>query len=155
MIVSYGAIYGSRDEPFWAVKRLEEMTDAEWEQLCDGCGKCCLEKLEDWDTGEISYTNVACALLDTETCRCRRYAERHRYVPNCQRLTADTVLRFSWLPRSCAYRLLAEGKTLPSWHPLRSGDAATVHGAGMSVRGRAIPAHRAGMLEHHIVTWAG
>jgi uncharacterized protein len=139
--------------PFWKTKSLAEMTGAEWESLCDGCGKCCLEKLEDRGSGEVSYTNVACRLLDVGTCRCSRYAERRRFVPNCEQLDAENVRRFDWLPSSCAYRLLAAGRDLPWWHHLVSGDPALVHRVGASVRGRAVPRHRAGPLEHHIVTW--
>jgi uncharacterized protein len=140
-------------QPFWTTKRLNELTPAEWEQLCDGCGKCCLEKLEDVCSGEISYTEVACRLLDVGTCRCSRYAQRRRYVPNCEQLDAQNVHQFRWLPSSCAYRLLAEGGQLPWWHHLLSGDRELVHTVGASVRGRAVPERRAGPLEHHIVTW--
>jgi uncharacterized cysteine cluster protein YcgN (CxxCxxCC family) len=141
------------EPPFWRRKSLAEMTRAEWESLCDGCGKCCLEKLEDAESGEISHTNVACRLLDVRTCRCTRYAERHRFVPNCEQLDPENVRRFQWLPSSCAYRLLAEGGELPWWHHLLSGDPELVHRVGASVRGRAVPERRAGPLEHHIVTW--
>jgi uncharacterized protein len=139
--------------PFWRAKPLAEMNPQEWEQLCDGCGKCCLEKLEDVFTGEISHTNVACRLLDLGTCRCTRYAERRRYVPNCEQLDAANVASLGWLPSTCAYRLLAEGKDLPWWHHLVSGDPDLVYRVGASVRGRAIPERRARRLEHHIVTW--
>ncbi len=138
---------------FWRTKRLDDLTEVEWEALCDGCGKCCLEKLEDWDTGAISYTEVACPLLDLETCRCERYAERKRYVPTCQTLTSKTVGELEWLPSTCAYRLVNEGRELPWWHPLVSGDARTVAEAGASVRGRAVAARDAGELEDHIVAW--
>ena len=141
------------DAPFWRTKSLGEMTAAEWESLCDGCGKCCLEKLEDAESGEISHTNVACRLLNVRTCRCTRYAERRRFVPNCEQLDPDNVLRFRWLPSSCAYRLLSEGRDLPWWHPLVSGDPELVHRLGFSVRGRAVPERRAGPLDHHIVSW--
>jgi uncharacterized protein len=139
--------------PFWKTKSLAEMTRAEWESLCDGCGKCCLEKLEDRRSGAISHTNVACRLLDVGTCRCSRYTERRRFVPNCEQLDAENVRRFDWLPSSCAYRLLAAGRDLPWWHHLVSGDPELVHRIGASVRGLAVPRHRAGPLEHHIVTW--
>jgi uncharacterized protein len=141
------------EPPFWRRKSLAEMTPAEWESLCDGCGKCCLEKLEDAESGEISHTNVACRLLEIHTCRCSRYAERRRFVPNCEQLDPENVRRFQWLPSSCAYRLLAEGRELPWWHHLLSGDRELVHRVGASVRGRAVPERRAGPLEHHIVTW--
>ncbi|WES32196.1 YcgN family cysteine cluster protein [Varunaivibrio sulfuroxidans] len=129
------------------------MSAAEWESLCDGCGKCCLEKLEDADTGEIAYTEVACQLLDVHSCRCANYAERTRFVPDCIKLTAGNVATLAWMPSTCAYRLLAEGRDLPSWHPLRSGARESVHRAGASVRGRAVSAVQAGDLEDHIVDW--
>lgn len=141
------------DLPFWKTKTLTEMTLDEWERLCDGCGKCCLEKLEDRWTRCISYTEVACRLLDVDSCRCANYAQRRHYVPECEQLTPANVRKFNWLPSTCAYRLLARGEELPDWHPLVSGDPETVHRAGMSVRGRAVPKRRAGRLEHHIVTW--
>ena len=141
------------ERPFWKAKRLDELSHDEWEQLCDGCGKCCLEKLEDADTGEISYTEVACRLLDIRRCRCTRYAERRRFVPNCEQLDPTNIHRFNWLPSSCAYRLLANGQDLPWWHHLVSGERDLVHRVGASVRGRAVPESRAGPLEHHIVTW--
>ena len=123
------------DEPFWRVKRLEEMTGAEWESLCDGCGRCCLNKLEDEDTGEIAWTDVACRLLDGETCRCRDYANRQALVPDCIPLNPETVRSLTWLPPTCGYRLVEEGHDLYWWHPLVSGDPETVHEAGISVRG--------------------
>jgi uncharacterized cysteine cluster protein YcgN (CxxCxxCC family) len=141
------------EAPFWRRKSLAEMTPAEWESLCDGCGKCCLEKLEDPRSGEISHTNVACRLLDIRACRCTRYAERRRFVPNCEQLNPENVRRFRWLPSSCAYRLLAESRELPWWHHLLSGDRQLVHRVGASVRGRAVPERRAGPIEHHIVAW--
>ncbi len=137
--------------PFWRARRLDQMTRPEWESLCDGCGRCCLHKLEDEDTGEVHHTNVACRLLDPDTCRCRRYATRKRWVPDCVALKPADIARFGWLPSTCAYRLLAEGKDLPEWHPLLSGDPESVHRAGVSVRGRVIPEQRAGDLENHIV----
>lgn len=141
------------DIPFWKRKTLAEMNAEEWESLCDGCGKCCLEKLEDGESGAVSYTNVACRLLNVHTCRCTRYQQRHRFVRNCVSLTPESVPDLTWLPSTCAYRLLAEGRDLPWWHYLVSGDSETVHAVGASVQGRAIPEKRAGPLEHHIVTW--
>ena len=129
------------------------MTTGEWESLCDGCAKCCLEKLEDVDTGAIAYTNVACRLLDLGTCRCTNYAERIRWVPDCVPLRHDNVADLHWMPSTCAYRLLAEGRDLPDWHPLVTGDAESVHRAGVSVRGRAVSERQAGDLEDHICTW--
>lgn len=124
------------DSPFWTVKSLETMTSEEWESLCDGCGRCCLVKLEDEDTGEVLYTDVGCTLLDDRACRCRDYPHRQAKVPDCVRLTPEAVRELSWLPRTCAYRLLAEGRDLYWWHPLVSGDPQTVHAAGVSVRDR-------------------
>lgn len=118
---------------FWRNKTLAELNQEEWEALCDGCGRCCLHKLEDEDTGEIAYTRVVCHLLDLATCRCSRYAERTRWVLDCLDLRKD-FQQFHWLPATCAYRLLAEGKNLPVWHPLLTGTAESVHSAGKSVR---------------------
>jgi uncharacterized protein len=124
------------DVPFWRRKSLAEMTPAEWESLCDGCGRCCLNKLEEEDTGRVHYTDVGCRLLDTKTCRCKDYKHRGDVVEDCIQLTPDNVTTLKWLPPTCAYRLLATGRDLYWWHPLVSGDPATVHAAGMSVRGR-------------------
>ncbi|TVR82468.1 MAG: YcgN family cysteine cluster protein [Rhodospirillales bacterium] len=138
---------------FWRTKSLETMTASEWEALCDGCAKCCLAKLQDADTDEIAHTNVACRLLDLDTCRCGDYDRRQRRVPGCQVLTPSTVAHFQWLPSTCAYRLVAAGRDLPWWHHLVSGDRDLVHRVGASVWGRAVPEAEAGPLEHHIVTW--
>jgi uncharacterized cysteine cluster protein YcgN (CxxCxxCC family) len=124
------------DEPFWKTKTLEEMSPAEWESLCDGCGKCCLSKLEDEDTGEIHWTTVGCRLFDDATCRCSDYANRLARVPDCVGLTPAKVRTISWLPQTCAYRLIAEGSDLYGWHRLVSGSDQTVHEAGISMRGR-------------------
>ncbi len=122
--------------PFWQTKSLEEMTVEEWESLCDGCARCCLVKLEDEDTGEIHFTDIGCTLLDAKACRCRDYPRRSRRVPDCVRLTPEAVATLSWLPVTCAYRLISGGKPLPDWHPFVSGSPQSVHEAGISVRGR-------------------
>ena len=124
--------------PFWRTKALEEMTDAEWESLCDGCARCCLNKLEDEDTGRVVYTDVGCSLLDGESCRCSEYVHRSDKVPECVRLTPHEVRTLTWLPTTCAYRLVAEGRDLYDWHPLVSGDPDSVHRAGVSVRGKTV-----------------
>lgn len=121
---------------YWKEKKLEEMSAAEWEALCDGCGKCCMAKLEDEDTGEIRWTSVACRLLDGERCRCGDYANRFEKVDDCVGLTPENVRRITWLPATCAYRLVAEDRDLYWWHHLVSGSRETVHQAGISVRGR-------------------
>jgi uncharacterized protein len=147
----------STDEiPFWKLKSLSEMTDSEWESLCDGCGRCCLVKLEEEDTGRIYYTDVGCRLLDGASCRCRDYANRSAQVDDCVRLTAATVGTLKWLPPTCGYRLLSQGRDLYWWHPLVSGDPATVHDAGISVRGRVSAAEQDvddDDLEERIVQW--
>lgn len=144
-------------EPFWRTKALEEMTPREWESLCDGCGRCCLNKLEDWDTGEIHWTNVACTLLDHGTCRCRSYENRADLVPDCVSLTPAEVRKLTWLPPTCAYRLVAEGKDLYPWHPLRSGTPDSVHAAGVSVRNRVISEDEVPVeaYEEHLADWPG
>src|SRR5918993_5307851 len=122
--------------PFWRAKSLAQMTDAEWESLCDGCGRCCLVKREEDGTDRIFFTDVGCRLLDSGACRCRDYPARSEKVSDCVRLTPDVVDEIGWLPPTCAYRLVAEGRDLYWWHPLVSGDPETVHQAGISVRGR-------------------
>lgn len=144
-----------RSPPFWRTKTLEEMSKDEWESLCDGCGKCCLHKLRDEDTDEVHHTNVACRLLDLETCRCSEYATRFRKVPDCVSLSPALLREIDWLPPSCAYRLVREGKDLPFWHPLRSGSDESVHEAGISGRGRIVSERDAAMLEDHLVDWPG
>lgn len=140
-------------QPFWETKSLSEMSRDEWESLCDGCGRCCLNKLIDDDTEEIHHTDVACRLLDLDSCRCGDYANRKKQVPDCQVLVAKDIPEFRWLPSTCAYRLLSEGKPLFDWHPLISGDPETVHEHRISVRGRAISEDEILDLETRIVEW--
>lgn len=146
------------DIPFWKRKTLEQMTKVEWESLCDGCARCCLNKIEDEDTGKLYFTDVACKLLDHDGCRCKDYRNRQKKVPDCVRLTPQEVRDIDWLPPTCAYDLIAKGKDLYWWHPLISGDPDTVHQAGVSVRGR-VGASESDVpdaeLEHWIVKWPG
>lgn len=144
---------GSEQLPFWEDKSLADMNQREWEALCDGCGRCCLNKLENEDTGEIFHTDVACRLLDLDTCQCSSYDDRKRYVPDCRKLTHLNLHRFSWLPTTCAYRLVAEKKKLFWWHPLISNSQETVHQAGISVRGKSVSERDTKDLENHIVSW--
>jgi uncharacterized protein len=145
-----------QDGSFWRRKTLEEMTDSEWESLCDGCGRCCLNKLEEEGVERTFYTDVGCRLLDGQTCRCGDYEHRLEKVDDCVRLTPESLKTIDWLPPSCAYVLLAEGRDLYWWHPLVSGDPETVHTAGVSVRGRmrateaTVPDEE---LENYIVSW--
>jgi hypothetical protein len=140
--------------PFWQTTALADMDRSQWESLCDGCARCCLHKLEDEDTGEVHYTAVVCQYLDNG-CRCTDYESRHTLVPDCVVLTPALAESFEWLPTTCAYRLLAEGKDLPAWHPLVSGDPDSVHAAGISVRGKTVSetfVHPAD-FESHIIKW--
>jgi hypothetical protein len=120
--------------PFWKTKSLEDMSETEWEQLCDGCGRCCLNKIEDADTGEIYLTRVACKLLDTHTCRCTDYENRQKKVPDCIKIDPEQVRNLTWLPFTCGYRTVFEHRDLAWWHPLVSGDPETVHQANVSIR---------------------
>lgn len=140
---------------FWDEKTLDEMSAAEWEALCDGCGRCCLIKLEDEDTGEIITSDVRCRLLDGETCQCTDYPNRKAKVPDCIKLTPQNVSEIKWMPTSCAYRRLAEGRGLAWWHPLISGDPETVVAAGVSVRGRTVAEDSVApdAWERHAVDW--
>ena len=141
-------------ERFWELP-LEQLDAKEWEALCDGCGRCCLVKLQDEDSGEVAFTNVACAWLDQHDCRCTVYAERHRRVPDCLSVTPDLAARLDWLPASCAYRRRANGLALNAWHPLISGRAESVREAGISVAGRVVSEREVAEddLEEHIVHW--
>ena len=138
-------------KPFWETKTLREMTRTEWESLCDGCGKCCVHKLEDEETGELHATNVACRLLNRRTGQCSDYRNRRAHVPECVRLTPEKVETLDWLPDSCAYLRLQRGQGLADWHPLVSGDPESVHRAGISVRGWTVSEDDAGPLEDHII----
>jgi uncharacterized protein len=145
-------------KPFWESKTLESLTEQEWESLCDGCGRCCLVKLEDEDTGEIHFTSVGCRLLDAGTCRCSDYRQRRRRVRDCIKLTPELARSLAWLPPTCAYRLIAEGRSLAWWHPLVSGSADSVHEAGISVRTRVAASESDIELDSYpdyIVTWPG
>ncbi|MFG1373947.1 YcgN family cysteine cluster protein [Xanthobacter oligotrophicus] len=142
--------------PFWRAKPLSAMSATEWESLCDGCGRCCLVKLEDEDTGQVAYTDVACRLLDDATCRCSDYERRSEIVSDCVRLTPESVAELNWLPPTCAYRLVGEGKDLPFWHPLVSGEAGSVAAAGITVAGKVAGSENEfGLFElvDHIVAW--
>jgi uncharacterized protein len=142
--------------PFWE-RPLETLDEREWEALCDGCGRCCLHKLEDEDTGELAYTWLACRLLDCDTGRCSDYAYRSAKVPDCLRVTLETVAEYDWLPPTCAYRLRHLGRRLPDWHPLLSGDPDSVRAAGVSVAGRVVREDEAPdlPLADYVVDWPG
>jgi uncharacterized cysteine cluster protein YcgN (CxxCxxCC family) len=145
-----GQVMRGKAPPFWEAP-LASLDAGQWEALCDGCGKCCLHKLEDEDTGRIYPTNVACRLLDLSTARCSDYKHRRRHVPDCLTLTKAKVEDLEWLPQSCAYRLRAEGEPLPDWHYLVCGDRDAVHRAGQSIVGWTVGEDVAGQLENHLV----
>jgi uncharacterized cysteine cluster protein YcgN (CxxCxxCC family) len=142
---------------FWKEKTFKEMSESEWESLCDGCGKCCLSKfIENEDTKELFYTNIACKLLDAATGQCSKYNDRFKYVSDCQKVDRDSVSKYYWLPTNCAYRLLSEGKPLPSWHHLLTGSRDKMHELGLSVRNKIISeelVHPADAKDY-IVLWA-
>ena len=138
---------------FWETKKLTEMSTEEWESLCDNCGKCCLHKLEDEQTGKIVFTNVACKLLNLKTCRCSNYNKRTQLVPECLYLKQLDFTKYDWLPSTCAYRLLNDNQTLPTWHPLISGSPHSVKRAGISISSYAIEKELATNLEDHIIKW--
>jgi len=144
-----GEVTGLRAR-FWELP-LDALSRAEWEALCDGCGQCCLHKVEEENTGEFYNTNVACKLLDLKTARCSDYRNRRAHVPDCLRLTRDNAADLAWLPQTCAYRLRAHGETLPAWHYLLTGDREAMHAAGVSVIGKVVSEVDAGPIEHHIV----
>ncbi|NTF41357.1 hypothetical protein A6U86_01545 [Rhizobium sp. AC27/96] len=143
------------ETPFWKSKTLAEMSTSEWESLCDGCGLCCLNKLEDWDTGDVYFTSVRCKLMDSESCRCTSYPNRWDFVPDCVQLTPEKVMELEWLPPTCAYSLVKEGHDLYWWHPLISGDPETVHIARVSARARTVSENDVDVedFEDYVVDW--
>ena len=144
----------TRSQPFWETKTMQQMTPEEWESLCDGCGKCCLGMVDDpKGSGTLKHTSVACRLLDPHTCRCSSYADRHRFVPDCIRLTPGKIETLNWLPSSCAYKRIAHNQGLPDWHVLVCGDADRVHTTGNSVRGRVASERDVADYNAHIVDW--
>lgn len=142
-------------EKFWEKKTLSQMSKSEWESLCDGCGKCCLNKIIDDETEDLYFTNVSCHLLHTKTCRCRKYEQRLKLVPDCVKISLDDIEQFHWMPGSCAYRRLIEGEPLPEWHPLITGSQAEMHKGGHSIRGKIISEAQVDpeKLEDYIVLW--
>lgn len=139
---------------FWQEKPLNKLTQNEWEALCDSCAKCCLQRLEDEESGEVHTTNIVCRYLNEEECRCSDYANRSVNVPDCVSVTLELLQDPYWLPSTCAYRLLAEGKKLPAWHPLISGTQESVVSSGNSIRGRVVCETKADNPEHHLIEWA-
>ncbi|WP_144394063.1 YcgN family cysteine cluster protein [Pleionea sediminis] len=138
------------DQPFWQTTALEDMTDEQWESLCDGCGKCCAYKVEG-DEGEYYQTDVCCRFFDAQTCQCTQYKNRSTLVPDCIQVTPQAARQYAWLPNTCAYKLLAQGRDLPEWHPLVTGDPESVHKANRSARGKVISENQAGDLEDHVI----
>lgn len=147
----------TKAKPFWKTKALRQMSKDEWESLCDGCGKCCLLRMEDEDTAAVYVTDIRCKLLDAGTCRCTNYDTRKLYVPDCVKLTAKNVSKLDWVPRTCAYRLLAEGKDLPDYHHLITGDRNSIHEVGMSVKDATVHEQDVKAEDHpkHITIWPG
>ncbi|NRA45404.1 MAG: YcgN family cysteine cluster protein [Oligoflexales bacterium] len=148
------SIKTDNDKPFWETKTLGQMSKAEWESLCDGCGRCCLNKVEYADTKEIYYTDVACKQLNLRTCQCKDYPNRKKIVPDCIQLSPRNIRKLQYMPETCAYRLLATGGKLPDWHPLISNDPKSVHKAGISVRGKVVSESSIkDDLEDHLISW--
>lgn len=138
---------------FWEEKTLAQMSPQEWESLCDGCGKCCLSKLIDDETDALHYTNVACKLLNTKSCQCKKYDKRFKLVPDCVKVSLVNIDQFQWLPASCAYRRIVESQPLPEWHPLLTGNSSAMHAGGHSVRGKVIVEYEDIDLEEHVAIW--
>ena len=143
----------SGNTPEWLDKPLSELSPAQWEALCDGCGKCCMAKLQDADSGKVYYTNVACKLFDHQTCRCTDYSHRTVRVPECVQISMQNVEVFAWLPKTCAYRLRFESKPLLKWHPLIAGHSDQMHQENHSVLNKTVMPLDAKALEHHLVQW--
>ncbi|MEE4246488.1 MAG: YcgN family cysteine cluster protein [Kangiellaceae bacterium] len=141
---------GSEAQPFWQTKSLDEMSEQEWESLCDGCGKCCVYKIED-DEGQLYQTDVACRYFDQSKCQCTEYHRRLELVPDCIQVTPSAARSYQWLPNTCAYKLLANGKPLPQWHPLITGDKTSVHKANRSAKNKVILETLSGDLEDHVI----
>ncbi len=137
-------------KPFWKTTSLDDMTEEQWESLCDGCGKCCVYKMED-DDDVLYQTDVACRYFDQQSCRCSQYPKRFELVPDCIQVTPEAARNFEWLPNTCAYKLLAKGRDLPKWHPLVSGDPESVHKANRSARGKVVLETESGDLEDHVI----
>ena len=138
---------------FWKIKSLEQMTSAEWESICDGCAKCCIFKFEDDETERILQTDVVCKLLDLSSCSCTKYGKRNQLVPDCITITAENILQLKWMPSSCSYRLLAEGKDLPMWHPLITKDSKSTPLAGKTVQGNVVSESEVDDIEERIIGW--
>ena len=149
--MNHKTITKNTGKPFWEKKKLHEMSEEEWESLCDGCSKCCLHKVESEDTGDVHYTSLACSMLNLKTCQCTDYTLRHQRVPDCVKLTPKRIDEFKFLPETCAYRIISEKKSLPAWHPLQSGSPKTVHDEGISVMRFAKHPDQDDVIEHHLI----